>query len=112
MKILDSHGKSILTGNQVAALVTVVVLAVALGAFLRYTRIGIALRASAENSDRASLLGIPVRRIQTVAWMAAGVLAGVAIFVQSPLIGVPNDATLGFDSLLYALAPAMVARLG
>jgi branched-chain amino acid transport system permease protein len=111
MKIVDSHGKSILTGNQVAALVTVVVLAVALGAFLRYTRIGIALRASAENSDRASLLGIPVRRIQTVAWMLAGVLAALAIFVQSPLIGVPNDATLGFDSLLYALAAAMVARM-
>jgi branched-chain amino acid transport system permease protein len=110
-KVLDSHGKNLLTGNQVAALVTVVVLAVALGAFLRYTRIGIALRASAENADRASLLGIPVRRIQTVAWMAAGVLAAIAIFVQSPLIGVPNDATLGFDSLLYAFAAAMVARM-
>ena len=111
LKILDSHGKSVLTGNQVAALVTVVVLAIALGAFLRYTRIGIALRASAENSDRASLLGIPVRRVQTVAWVVAGVLAALAIFVQSPLIGVPNDATLGFDSLLYALAAAVVARM-
>src|SRR5207237_7761807 len=86
-RILDSHGKSILTGNQVAALVTVVVLAIALGAFLRYTRVGIALRASAENEDRASLLGIPVRRIQTVAWMAAGVLAALVIFVQLPLVG-------------------------
>jgi len=111
LKILDSHGKNLLTGNQVAALVTVVVLAVALAAFLRYTRIGIALRASAENSDRASLLGIPVRRVQTVAWVVAGVLAALAIFVQSPLIGVPSDATLGFDALLYALAAAVVARM-
>ncbi len=110
-RILDSHGKNLLTGNQVAALVVVVLVAIALGAFLRYTRIGIALRASAENSDRASLLGIPVRRIQTVAWMAAGVLAALAIFFQSPLIGVPSDATLGFDSLLYAFAAAMVARM-
>jgi branched-chain amino acid transport system permease protein len=110
-RILDSHGKNLLTGNQVAALVTVVAVAVGLGAFLRYTRIGIALRASAENADRASLLGIPVRRIQTVAWIAAGVLAALALFVQSPLIGVPSDATLGFDSLLYALAAAMVARM-
>src|SRR5437763_3655280 len=111
MMILDSHGKSMLTGNQVAALVTVVLLAVALGAFLRYTRIGIALRASAENADRASLLGIPVRRVQTVAWVVAGVLAALAIFAQSPLIGVPSDATLGFDSLLYALAAALVSRM-
>ena len=28
--------------------------------------------------------------------------ASMAIFFQSPLIGVPNNATLGFDSLLYA----------
>ena len=111
LKILDSHGKNVLTGNQVAALVTVVVLAVALAAFLRYTRIGIALRASAENADRASLLGIPVRRVQTVAWIVAGALAALAIFVQSPLIGVPSDATLGFDALLYALAAAVVARM-
>ena len=111
LKILDSHGKSVLTGNQVAALVTVVLLAVALAAFLRYTRIGIALRASAENADRASLLGIPVRRVQTVAWVVGGVLAALAIFAQAPLIGVPSDATLGFDSLLYALAAAVVARM-
>ena len=110
-KILNGRGQPVLTGNQVAAIVTVVVLAVLLAAFLRYTRVGIALRASAENADRASLLGIPVKRVQTVAWMVAGVLAAAAIFVQSPLIGVPNDATLGFDSLLYALAAAVIARM-
>src|SRR5204863_5750124 len=110
-KILNGRGQPVLTGNQIAALVTVVVLSIALAVFLRYTRVGIALRASAENADRASLLGIPVKRVQTVAWMAAGVLAAMAIFVQSPLIGVPNDATLGFDSLLYGLAAAVVARM-
>src|SRR5438552_257711 len=110
-KILNGRGQPVLTGNQVAALVVVVVMAALLAVFLRYTRIGIALRASAENADRASLLGIPVKRVQTVAWMAAGLLAAMAIFVQSPLIGVPNDATLGFDSLLYGLAAAVVARM-
>src|SRR5581483_9009485 len=110
-KIVGAHGKPLLSGNQVAALATVVLLSIALGAFLRYTRIGIALRASAENAERASLLGIPVNRVGTVAWMLAGLLGGMAIFVQSPLIGVPNNATLGFDSLLYGLAAAVVARM-
>ncbi|TML38691.1 MAG: hypothetical protein E6G27_13480 [Actinobacteria bacterium] len=109
--IKNAHGKPILTGNQVAALLSVVVLTIALTLFLRYTRIGIALRASAENADRASLLGIPVRRVQTVAWGLAGLLAAVAIFVQAPLIGVPSNATLGFDTLLYALAAAVFARM-
>jgi branched-chain amino acid transport system permease protein len=109
--IKDAHGTPILTGNQVAALVSVIVLTIALALFLRYTRVGIALRASSENADRASLLGIPVRRVQTVAWGLAGLLSAVAIFVQSPLIGVPSNATLGFDTLLYALAAAVFARM-
>lgn len=100
-----------LTGNQIAALVVVVVLAAALAVFLRSTRIGIALRASAENADRAALLGIPVKLLGTVAWMIAGLLAAMAIFVQAPLIGVPSNATLGFDTLLYALAAAVVAKM-
>jgi len=111
MKILNGRGQPLLTGNEVAAVVTVVAIAVALGLFLRYTRIGVALRAAAENADRASLLGIPVKRIQTVAWALAGLLGAMAIFVQAPLIGVPNNATLGFDSLLYAMAAAVVARM-
>src|SRR5439155_8060353 len=78
-----AHGKSFLNGNQAAALVSVVVISAALGAYLRYTRIGIALRASAENADRASVLGIPVKRVGMVAWMLAGLLASMAIFVQS-----------------------------
>ena len=109
--IVSGRGEPVLTGNQVACFVTVGILALGLALFLRYTRIGIALRASAENADRASLLGIPVKRVQTVAWMLAGLLGAMAIFVQSPIIGVPSNATLGFDSLLYALAAAVVARM-
>ena len=109
--IHNSTGKPVISGNQAAAFVAVILLSAGLAAFLRYTRIGIALRASAENADRAALLGIPVKRVGTVAWMLAGLLGGMAIFVQAPLIGVPTNATLGFDSLLYGLAAAVVARM-
>jgi branched-chain amino acid transport system permease protein len=107
----DSAGRPILTGNQVFALGVVIVLAVSLGLFLRYTRVGIALRASAENADRAHLLGIPVRRVGTIAWMLAGLLSAMAVLAQAPLIGVPSNTTLGFDTLLYALAAAVIARM-
>ena len=107
----NGRGQPVLTGDQIFALVVVIALSVALAAFLRYTRMGIALRASAENADRAALLGIPVALVGTVAWMIAGLLSGAAIYVQSPLIGVPQDATLGFDTLLYGLAAAVVGRM-
>jgi branched-chain amino acid transport system permease protein len=89
----------------------VLVCVVALTLFLRYTRIGIALRASAENADRASLLGIPVRRVQTVAWVLAGTLAGLVIFIRSTIVGVPADGALGYEVLLFALTAAVIARM-
>ncbi|MHB8466610.1 MAG: ABC transporter permease [Acidimicrobiales bacterium] len=107
----NGRGQPILTGNQVAAIVAVAVLSVALALFMRYTRVGIAIRASSENADRAALLGIPVLLVGTVAWAAAGLLSATAIYVQAPLIGLPQNVTLGFDTLLYGLAAAVVARM-
>ena len=43
----------------------------ALTAFFRFTDIGIAVRASAENADRATLLGISVKRLSTIVWIIA-----------------------------------------
>ncbi|HEX6489095.1 MAG TPA: ABC transporter permease [Candidatus Dormibacteraeota bacterium] len=106
-----SNGQPILTGNQLFALVAVIAIAGGLWAFLRYTRVGIALRAASENADRAALLGIPVRRVQTAAWALAGLLSGLAVYAQGPLIAVPRDATLGYDPLLYGLAAAVIAGM-
>ena len=110
-RISDSRGVPIVTGNQVFAVGAAVVAALAVWAFLRYSRIGIALRAASENSDRAGLLGIPVASVQTVAWGLAGGLAGLAIYGQGPLIGIPRDTTLGFDTLLYALAAGVIVGM-
>lgn len=107
----SSRGQPILTGDQVFGFLVVIGLTVGLSLFLKRSRLGIALRASAENADRASLLGIPVKQVSTIAWSLAGLLSSLAIFAQAPLIGVPGDATLGFDTLLYGLAAAVVARM-
>ena len=80
-------------------------------AFFRFSAIGVALRASAENADRASLLGIPVRRLQSVVWGLAGSLAFVAMFlrigVDGPQLGQVLDPTL----LLSALGAAVIGRM-
>jgi branched-chain amino acid transport system permease protein len=99
------------SGDYPFAVLVVALLVIGLAAFFKYTRIGIALRASAENADRASLLGIPVRRVGTVAWILAGAFAAVTIFLRSTLVGVPVDGTLGPVVLLYALAAAVIAKM-
>src|SRR3954466_13161540 len=111
MMLNNSRGEPIITGNQVFAFAVVVILTGLLVFFLKRTRLGIALRASSENSDRAALLGIPVARATTVAWAFAGLLSAMAIFSIAPLYGVPGDATLGFNTLLYGMAAAVVAKM-
>ena len=107
----NGRGEPVLSGNQLFAFLVVVASTVGLTLFLRSTRTGVGLRAAAQNPDQAALLGIPTRRLSTIAWAVAGALAAVAIFAQAPLIGVPANATLGFETLLYALAAAVVARM-
>ena len=110
--MINNHrGEPILTGNQVFAFAVVVLLTGLLIFFLKKTRLGIALRASSENAERAALLGMPVARVSTIAWAFAGLLSSMAIFSIAPLYGVPADATLGFNTLLYGLAAAVVAKM-
>ncbi|MGQ0432179.1 MAG: ABC transporter permease [Microthrixaceae bacterium] len=110
-KVTDKFGVTVFTGDYVLALAVVGGMALALALFFRFTRMGIALRASAENADRASLLGIPVKRVGTVAWALAGLFGSVTIFLRASIVGIPVDGSLGYQVLLFALAPAVVARM-
>jgi len=104
-------GGVFVNGDYFVAVIVVAVLAALLAAFFRYTRMGIAVRASAENADRAALLGIPVRRVATVAWTIAGVFSAVTIFLRSPLVGLPLGGLTSASILLFALTAAVVARM-
>ena len=99
------------SGDHLVTLILVLVLATGLGAFFRYTNIGMAVRASAENADRAALMGIPVRRVRTIVWVIAGLMSGVGVFQRSVLIGSLPAGLTGATTLLYGLAPAVIARM-
>ena len=100
-----------LSGDYIAVVVVAGVTVLALTLFLRFTRIGIAIRASAENADRASLLGIPVNRVSTTVWVIAAVLSGVAVFLRGPVVGLPVGGDVAPSTLLYGLAAAVVGRM-
>ena len=99
------------TGDAVVTVIVVLGIVVALNAFFRFTDIGIAVRASAENADRASLLGIPVRRVSTVVWVIAAVMSAIGIFLRAPLVGLPLGGLIGPAVLLMGLAAAVIARM-
>ena len=83
-----------------------------LGWFLLRTDAGIAIRAAAENSDRAQLLGVPVRWLATIVWTIAGALAVLTYMLSAPFEGVkPGVASNGPTVLVPMLAVAIVARM-
>ena len=104
-------GGFLLNGDYLAVIVVASAALVGLAALLRFTRIGIAIRASAENADRASLLGIPVQRVTTIVWVLATVLAGTAAFLRGPVVGLQLGTGVSPVVLLYGLAAALVARM-
>jgi branched-chain amino acid transport system permease protein len=99
-------------GDELLIVVVVPAVILFLAWFLLRTDAGVAVRAAAENSDRALLLGIPVRRLSTIVWLIAGGLAALTYMLQAPFAGVkPGLSANGPTVLLPLLAAAVVARM-
>ena len=85
----------IVTGNDLLLVAVVPVVLAALLWFLLRTDAGIALRAIAENVDRARLLGIPVQRLSLLLWTVVGGLAALTVVLKAPSEGLTLDVIAG-----------------
>ncbi|HZQ26234.1 MAG TPA: ABC transporter permease [Acidimicrobiales bacterium] len=104
-------GRVVLLPQHFMALIAGPIVALGLFAFLRWSAYGVALRAAAENGARARLLGIPVRRVSTLAWIVAALLSGIASILLAPVIGFSATEAVGLPILMRGLAAATVARM-
>ena len=102
-------GQVQVTWTQVIALAAGVVLTAGTGAFLRFTKLGTAMRAMANDRDITATLGVPVRRVEAAAWLGCGVLAGVAGLLLADLVAL--DATTLTFLVISSLAAVLIARL-
>jgi branched-chain amino acid transport system permease protein len=84
---------------------------VGLALFFRYTRAGVGVRAMAENSERATLLGISVGKLSTIVWGITGLLGGVGVIMTGSLTTPGAAAGIAPAILLPALVAAVVARM-
>ncbi|HUJ66731.1 MAG TPA: hypothetical protein VLX59_14395, partial [Acidimicrobiales bacterium] len=101
----------VFTADDVVALIIAPLALLGVALMLRFSNIGIAVRASAERADRASLLGIPVKRLQTVVWAVAAVLSFIGVFLQAGILGLPLGLDLSFTVLLASLAALVLGNL-
>jgi branched-chain amino acid transport system permease protein len=104
-----SVGNVQVTWTQVIALGLGVVLTVGTGAFLRFTKLGTAMRAMANDRVISATLGVPVRRVEAAAWFGCGVLAGVAGLLLADLVQL-DSTTLTF-LVISSLAAALIGQL-
>jgi branched-chain amino acid transport system permease protein len=81
-------GTIALSRVQVWGFGTTVVLAAMLYAFLRFTRIGLAMRAVADDSEAARLSGISAPWIRLLSWALAAALAAIAGFFIASANGI------------------------
>ena len=87
-----------ITQNRLIAMIVAGLLIAAFFVAFKYSSWGVAMRASAEDGETAALMGIRQGRVSALAWVVAGVLAGVAALF---LVGSP---TPGVSSAVYATA--------
>jgi branched-chain amino acid transport system permease protein len=102
-------GQVQVTWTQVIALGAGVVITAGTAAFLRYTKLGTAMRAIANDREITATLGVPVRRVEAAAWLGCGVLAGVAGLLLADLVAL--DATTLTFLVISSLSAALIARL-
>jgi branched-chain amino acid transport system permease protein len=78
-------------------------------AYLRYTKVGVAMRSLANHREITAMLGVPVRRVEAAAWLGSGLLSGATGLLLSTLVGLD---IVGLTFLVIAsLSAALVGRL-
>jgi branched-subunit amino acid ABC-type transport system permease component len=96
--------------DQLLVLIATIGLAAGLALYLRFAKIGIAMRAVSEDSASASLYGIPVNFVGSISWMLGSLIAAIGgILLIS--IGVTFDTVSLTVLIVDGLAAALIGGL-
>lgn len=95
--------------RSLGTIVVLVVVMLLLQVLFQRTRLGLAMRAVADNPESAALSGLPVSRLLMVGWGLAAVLGALAGVLVAPQLFV-SPGMLDF-ALVYALAAAILGGL-
>ena len=101
----------IFSPRQLVIIGVAVLCMVALHLLFKFTRAGKAMRATSDDSSLARTCGIPTGRIVNLAWLASGLLCGLAGVALALDIGT-FDATTGGSFLFIIVAAAVFGSVG
>jgi branched-subunit amino acid ABC-type transport system permease component len=100
-----------LSALQLTVIGCAVVTMVAIHALLRYTTLGLAMRATASDPALSRACGVPTTRIRTAAWVISGALCGVSGVLLGVSTGAFNSST-GGGFFITLVAAAIIGGVG
>ena len=103
-------GKSHLPYQNLVIIAVSITLMGVVGMILNRTRMGRAIRATAQSRDAAQLMGVPVRLVYAQVLIMAGMLAAISGIMLSSITTLAP--TMGYDPMLKAFIICVIAGLG
>jgi branched-chain amino acid transport system permease protein len=102
-------GGGLIGAHQAGMIGITLLVLVALFAFFRYTRVGLAMRAAATNPESARLVGIRVGMMTGLGWGMASAIGAIAGILIAPVVFLEPNMMLSI--LLYGFAGAVLGGL-
>lgn len=102
-------GNPYVSSHQLGLMAVTLLMLVLLYLFFRYTRLGLAMRAVAENPDSSRLAGIRVGWMLALGWGLAAAIGAVTGMMVAPILYLDPNMMIGV--LIYALASALVGGI-
>ncbi len=102
-------GPAVLSYLNLATLLIALFLMLMLFLFFRYTKVGIAMKATQQNPIAARINGIRTNRIMSVTWAMSSVIGAVAGMLLAPIATL--DPNLMLDPLLKGFAAAVLGGM-
>lgn len=99
------------TAKDLMVIATTVPLMIALTVFVKFTRLGTAMRATEQSQTAAALMGINVNRVISLTFGIGGALAGAASVIYGLYINTISFQ-MGFTNGLYAFTAAVLGGIG
>jgi branched-chain amino acid transport system permease protein len=103
------YGSALMSAHEVGAIFVTLCVVALLFSFFRFTPLGLAMRAAAQNAASSRLVGINVGRMLMLGWGLAGAIGAVAGMMVAPVVFLDPHMMTGV--LLYAFAGALIGGI-
>jgi branched-chain amino acid transport system permease protein len=100
------------TNKRVLVILVAVVMLIVLDTFVRQTRVGRGIRAVAQDSEAASIMGVNIDRVVVTTFLVGGIMAGAAGMLYLLVLGIPTAWNIGFLPGIKAFTAAVLGGIG